>query len=107
MLNRLRTALTRLPAAAKQAWHWMTTDDGPWNYAGCCGCGRTVVDVFLVISDNGRLRPYEMYCRACWDEKPIAWHDHIWFAETLVSTKWEFAEAIAARAIEQREATPR
>jgi hypothetical protein len=101
-----RDRMNRFLSAIRRLWDSLIADDGPWNYAGCCGCGRNVVDVFLVITDNGQLVPFEMYCRGCWSDKPVLDdHDHIWFPETLIKVSWEFTEQVAYRLIEQREVT--
>lgn len=111
-MGRLRKALTHLAASAKQQWHWMTTDDGPWNYAGCCGCGRQRVDFTLIDRDRrGRPLAGETYCAGCFLRDPmpgfaaLATNEHVRHPQPLIAVPWrdagrqalELADAAAER----------
>ncbi len=104
--------LRKLRALAVDLWRTVVTQDGPWNYAGCCGCGENVVNAVLVDSDNGRLVPGEGWCWSCWSRpcvgmpwQQLAELDHIELPRPLVMVPWREADRIVSALIAEREAT--
>ncbi len=94
--------------AALQSLKAWRNRSGEWDYAGCCGCGRPVVNVVTVTVEDGVEQVDEGYCWACFHSSDILpTLDHIELDQVLFKVPWGDADRVFDEALHARKAGAR